>query len=243
MSIMIRFPIIRLIFCLLLLFILNIRAMSSDKNKILLVDRIEGMLIASAIADAMAGPFEGRQTKVSQKFLEDGGWIDQFENYTPGFQHYWNVYSRNAQAGTFTDENRLRLLIAEALLEPGGVETEGLEPALVVEVESCAPVDAPGLEIHREIEVHVPDRDLLGPGEGVGIAGDRRRAFPRRLGHRRRAGTPDEGADGEGEHCVADGLVPEGSHVFVSGGRGGRGRVGREADHTPPRGFAGGPLC
>jgi ADP-ribosylglycohydrolase len=117
MNIMIRFRTVRLIFCFLLLFILNFEIMSADKNKILLIDRIEGMLVASAIADAMAGPFEGRQTEVSQKFLQDGGWIDRFENYTPGFQHHWNVYSRTAPAGTFTDDNRLRLLIAEAMIE------------------------------------------------------------------------------------------------------------------------------
>jgi len=80
-------------------------------------NRITAMLLASAIADAMAGPYEGRRTKDSQKFLVDGGWIDQFIPYTPSFQHHWNVYSRNAPAGTCTDDTRLRLLISRAMLE------------------------------------------------------------------------------------------------------------------------------
>jgi ADP-ribosylglycohydrolase len=100
-----------------LLFLMNFKAMSSDKNKILLIDRIEGMFAASAIADAMAGPFEGRQTAVSQQFLEDGFWIDQLKSYSPPFQHHWNVYSSHAPAGTFTDDNRFRLLICDAMIE------------------------------------------------------------------------------------------------------------------------------
>ena len=79
--------------------------------------RITAMLLASAIADAMAGPFEGRHTKDSQKFLMDGGWIDRFSPFTPAFQHHWNVYSRNAPAGTFTDDSRLRLLISQAMIK------------------------------------------------------------------------------------------------------------------------------
>ena len=58
--------------------------MSGDL-KMELKDRITAMLLASAIADAMAGPFEGRRTTDSQKFLADGGWIDQFESYTHTF--------------------------------------------------------------------------------------------------------------------------------------------------------------
>ncbi|NOY59717.1 MAG: ADP-ribosylglycohydrolase family protein [Calditrichaeota bacterium] len=35
-------------------------------------NRIYGMLMASAIADAMAGPVEGRSTTVTQNFLKKG---------------------------------------------------------------------------------------------------------------------------------------------------------------------------
>ena len=87
------------------------------QNKISIEDRIITMMFASAIADAMAGPWEGRQTHISQEFLEDGGWINEFKSYTPGFQHHWNVYSREAAAGTFTDDTRLRLLIIEAMVK------------------------------------------------------------------------------------------------------------------------------
>lgn len=108
--------------CLIIIF-----SSASGKNKmknnlktelsINLATRIEGMLIASAIADAMAGPHEGRRTNVSRKFLEDGGWIEHLQPYTPPFQHHWNVYSRTAPAGTFTDDNRLRLMICNAMIE------------------------------------------------------------------------------------------------------------------------------
>ena len=80
-------------------------------------ERIESMLTASAIADAMAGPFEGRDTEKSRRFLKEGGWIDDFTVYPAAYQHYWNVYSRHAKAGTFTDDTRLRLLVCQAMIE------------------------------------------------------------------------------------------------------------------------------
>ncbi|NOZ60302.1 MAG: ADP-ribosylglycohydrolase family protein [Calditrichaeota bacterium] len=85
--------------------------------KISLRERIEAMLAASAIADAMAGPFEGRDTEKSRRFLKEGGWIDDFSVYPAAYQHYWNVYSRHAKAGTFTDDTRLRLLVCQAMIE------------------------------------------------------------------------------------------------------------------------------
>jgi len=88
-----------------------------QKQQITFSDRIAGMTFASAVADAMAGPHEGRRTQVSQEFLENGGWIKEFYDYTPGYQHYWNVYSRTAPAGTYTDDTRLRALIAHAMAE------------------------------------------------------------------------------------------------------------------------------
>lgn len=80
-------------------------------------NRIYGMLMASAIADAMAGPVEGRSTQVTQKFLKQGNWIDYFSPYTPWFQHHWNVYQRHAPAGTFTDDTRLRLMMSQFMID------------------------------------------------------------------------------------------------------------------------------
>jgi len=84
-----------------------------------LCDRIRGMLWASAIADAMGGPHEGRSTKVSQQFLQDGHWLDRFDAYTPWFQHHWNCYQSHAPAGTFTDDNRMRLAMAKFMIDHG----------------------------------------------------------------------------------------------------------------------------
>ena len=49
-------------------------------------DRIQGMLLGSAIADALAGPHEGRRTEISQQFLHEGGWIDSMSSYNNWFQ-------------------------------------------------------------------------------------------------------------------------------------------------------------
>ncbi|MBC8478817.1 MAG: ADP-ribosylglycohydrolase family protein [FCB group bacterium] len=80
-------------------------------------NRVSGLLHASAVTDAMAGPYEGRSTEKSQNFLDDGGWIDGFTKYSRWFQHYWNVYEYNAAPGTYTDDNRLRLFVANAMIE------------------------------------------------------------------------------------------------------------------------------
>lgn len=88
----------------------------NDCQGLSLVERIYFMLAASAIADAMAGPFEGKNTDESRKFLKEGGWIDDFAEYPASYQHHWNVYVRRAKPGTFTDDTRLRLLICEAIL-------------------------------------------------------------------------------------------------------------------------------
>ena len=79
-------------------------------------ERVSGMLWCSAIADALGGPFEGRKTVVSQKFLEEGHWISELKPYNRWFQNYWNVYPREAVAGTYTDDNRMRLLIAQSMI-------------------------------------------------------------------------------------------------------------------------------
>jgi hypothetical protein len=44
----------------------------SKSNEVTFCECVEGMLFASAIADAMGGPHEGRTTEVSQKFLAAG---------------------------------------------------------------------------------------------------------------------------------------------------------------------------
>lgn len=79
--------------------------------------RVAGMLWASAIADALAGPHEGRSTEASQTFLKQGGWIDSFSEYTVWHQHHWNVYERRAPAGTVTDDNRMRLDMVGFMLD------------------------------------------------------------------------------------------------------------------------------
>ncbi|MDZ7721418.1 MAG: ADP-ribosylglycohydrolase family protein [candidate division KSB1 bacterium] len=71
--------------------------------------RLQGMLLASAVADAMGGPHEGRSTEDSQAFLENGGWIQSFDAYTVWHHHHWNVYQRRAPAGTVTDDTRMRM--------------------------------------------------------------------------------------------------------------------------------------
>lgn len=80
-------------------------------------NRIYGMLMASAIADAVAGPVEGRSTRVTQDFLKGGNWIDYFSPYTPWFQHHWNVYQRYALPGTCTDDTRLRLMMSQFIID------------------------------------------------------------------------------------------------------------------------------
>jgi len=79
-------------------------------------DRIQGMLLGSAIADALAGPHEGRRTEISQQFLHEGGWIDSMSSYNNWFQTHWNVYKENAPPGTVTDDTRLRLFIVESMI-------------------------------------------------------------------------------------------------------------------------------
>ncbi|QXD26225.1 ADP-ribosylglycohydrolase family protein [Opitutia bacterium ISCC 51] len=81
-------------------------------------DRIFGMLMGSAVADALAGPHEGRSTEASQTFLEEGGWVDAFDTpYSRWYQSHWNVYEQGASSGTYTDDSRLRLFVAESMLD------------------------------------------------------------------------------------------------------------------------------
>lgn len=88
-----------------------------DKNS---QDRIYGMLIGAAVADAMAGPHEGRSTEESQMFLKEGGWINSFDTpYSRWYQSHWNVYEQGAYPGTYTDDTRLRLFIAETMIGSG----------------------------------------------------------------------------------------------------------------------------
>jgi ADP-ribosylglycohydrolase len=73
--------------------------------------------MASAVADAMAGPHEGRTTAASEQFLNRGGWINQFDPYTIYHQHHWNVFPRHGSPGLYTDDSRLRLLLCQAMIE------------------------------------------------------------------------------------------------------------------------------
>ena len=75
--------------------------------------------MASAVADAMGGPHEGRSTQKSRQFLRDGGWIDDFSSYSAWYQHHWNCYQEKAPAGTFTDDTRMRLSMARFMVEHG----------------------------------------------------------------------------------------------------------------------------
>lgn len=80
-------------------------------------DRLFGMFMGSAVADAMAGPHEGRSTERSQEFLEKGGWIDAFDTpYSRWYQSHWNVYEQGASPGTYTDDTRLRMFVAESMI-------------------------------------------------------------------------------------------------------------------------------
>jgi hypothetical protein len=88
-----------------------------------LADRLFGILMGGAVADAMAGPYEGRSTEESQQFLEDGGWIDRFNKpYSRWYQSHWNVYEQGAEPGTYTDDTRLRLFLVESMIQFGEKE-------------------------------------------------------------------------------------------------------------------------
>ena len=84
-------------------------------------DRIYGMLMGGAVADALAGPHEGRNTEDSQAFLKEGGWIDVFDTpYNRWYQSHWNVYQQGANPGTYTDDSRLRLFVAKSMIANDG---------------------------------------------------------------------------------------------------------------------------
>lgn len=86
-------------------------------------DRIYGMLMGSAVADALAGPHEGRSTEDSKAFLEEGGWINSFDTpYNRWYQSHWNVYEQGAYPGTYTDDSRLRLFVSQSMVANSGVE-------------------------------------------------------------------------------------------------------------------------
>lgn len=79
-------------------------------------DRIESMLMASAVADALAGPHEGRPTQVTQRLLHEGCWQNTMDGYSKWYQSHWNVYQRQAIPGTVTDDTRLRTFITDAMI-------------------------------------------------------------------------------------------------------------------------------
>ncbi len=104
--------------CLLMIALVSVMTMScTPKSAPNMPDRLHSMLMASAIADAMAGPHEGRSTKNSQEFLQNGGWINTFSAYSVWHHHHWNVYQRIAPAGTVTDDDRMRLDMVNFMLD------------------------------------------------------------------------------------------------------------------------------
>jgi ADP-ribosylglycohydrolase len=73
--------------------------------------------MGSVVADAMAGPHEGRTTQKSREFLKSGDWLNTFDYYTPYHQTHWNVYPKQGRPGLYTDDNRMRLMIAQAMIK------------------------------------------------------------------------------------------------------------------------------
>lgn len=79
-------------------------------------ERIEGFLVAAAVADAMAGPHHGRNSAESLEFLDQGGWIDSFHPYTVFHQHHRSICQMSAIPGTFTADSRFRHLLVDAII-------------------------------------------------------------------------------------------------------------------------------
>ena len=80
-------------------------------------ERLSGMLYSSIVADAMAGPRKGRSIEATHNFLELGHWIKSFAPYSLKQQQNGEVYKQNAEPGTFTEESRMRILMAQILIE------------------------------------------------------------------------------------------------------------------------------
>lgn len=80
-----------------------------------LFKHVYGGLIASAIGDAMGGPVEMLHHSEIEKHH---GWIASLLPYhrPPGPAYVWK---RNARAGTYTDDTRLKLIVASLLIRHG----------------------------------------------------------------------------------------------------------------------------
>ena len=78
-------------------------------------DKVYGGLLASAIGDAMGGPVEMWSPK---EMTEQHGWIDTLLPYTRP-PNPTSVWVSQAPAGTYTDDTRLKLIVAELVAEHG----------------------------------------------------------------------------------------------------------------------------
>ncbi len=85
-----------------------------------LFDRIYGALIGSAIGDAMGGPVEGlHYSEIAERF----GRVETllpYDHVTPSY--HGPFYTR---AGSYTDDTRLALLFARAIIHAGGPPQKG----------------------------------------------------------------------------------------------------------------------
>ncbi len=85
-----------------------------------LFDKIYGTLIGSAIGDAMGGPVEGlHYSEIAEKY----GKVVTLLPYTEVNPSYHGPF--DTQAGTYTDDTRLAILFANAVIHAGGIPKEG----------------------------------------------------------------------------------------------------------------------
>lgn len=85
-----------------------------------LLDRIYGCLIGSAIGDAMGGPVEGlHYTEISKRY----GRVETLLPYTEVKPSYHGPFS--TQPGSYTDDTRLSIILAEAAVHAGGLPKKG----------------------------------------------------------------------------------------------------------------------
>ena len=85
-----------------------------------LFDRIYGALIGSAIGDAMGGPVEGLHfSEIAEKY----GRVDSLLPYTEVIPSYHGPFQ--TKAGSYTDDTRLAIIFAQAIMHAGGLPRKG----------------------------------------------------------------------------------------------------------------------
>ncbi len=88
--------------------------------KHILLDRVYGALIGSAIGDAMGGPVEGLSYEIIEKRY---GRVNSLLPYTEVTPSYHGPFTTTA--GSYTDDTRIAILLAEAAIHAGGIPKQG----------------------------------------------------------------------------------------------------------------------